>query len=110
MTTNHPRNGACGADGEAPQGQRNVEDGVRRHAGLKALPTDAGRPDKVGHLQASRQKFDDALRSMERFIMNLDPSRVHVLRDWPPGRRRRRAAGRIPAPSLAGLQLGGADR
>jgi hypothetical protein len=44
---------------------------------------------------------------MERFIMNLDPSRVHVLRDWLRAADADGPTGRISAPSLAGLQLVG---
>jgi hypothetical protein len=42
---------------------------------------------------------------MERFIMNLDPWRVHVLRDWLRAVDADGPPDRIPAPPLKGLQL-----
>jgi len=38
--------------------------------------------EKLAAVQNARQKFNNALRGMERFIMNLDPARAQVLRDW----------------------------
>ncbi len=37
---------------------------------------------KLAGFPAARQGFDEALRGMERFLMNLDACRVQVFRDW----------------------------
>jgi hypothetical protein len=38
--------------------------------------------DRLAGFRAARQGFDDALQGMERFMLNLDPGRGQVLRDW----------------------------
>ena len=62
-------------------------------------------PGRLADVQKARRQFDDALRGMERFLMNLDPGRVQVLRDW---LRSADADGRpdpLSAPSLEGWPL-----
>jgi hypothetical protein len=37
---------------------------------------------RLAGFRAARQEYDEALRGMERFLMNLDAGRVQVFRDW----------------------------
>ena len=61
--------------------------------------------EKLAEIQNARHKFDNALRGMERFIMNLDPSRVQVLRDWLRAVDADGKPDRIAAPPLEGWPL-----
>ena len=38
--------------------------------------------DRVADFNSAREDFDDAVQGMERFLMNLDPTRGQALRDW----------------------------
>ena len=38
--------------------------------------------DRVADFKSARQDFDGAVQGMERFLMNLDPTRGQTLRDW----------------------------
>lgn len=38
--------------------------------------------DRVTDFKNARREFDGAVQGMERFLMNLDPSRGQTLRDW----------------------------
>ena len=38
--------------------------------------------ERLAGFRAARQSFRDAFQGMERFLLNLDPGRVQVLRDW----------------------------
>src|SRR5437588_2134133 len=61
--------------------------------------------EKLAGVQGARRTFDDVLRAMERFIMNLDPGRGQALRDW---LRSADADGRpdaISGPALEGRPL-----
>jgi hypothetical protein len=38
--------------------------------------------ERLAAFRAARQGFHDAVQGMERFMLNLDPGRVQVLRNW----------------------------
>ena len=61
--------------------------------------------DRVSDAQDARGRFNDALRAMERFVMNLDPARVQGLRDWLRDADADVRPDRLPAPPLKGLAL-----
>jgi hypothetical protein len=64
--------------------------------------------EKLAGVQGARKKFDEVLRAMERFIMNLDPGRGQALRDWLRFADADGRADALPAPPLDGWPL--ADR
>lgn len=61
--------------------------------------------EKLADVQNARQKFNNALRGMERFIMNLDPARAQTLRDWLRTVDADGRPDRLAAPSLEGWPL-----
>ena len=61
--------------------------------------------ERLADVQKARREFNDALRGMERFIVNLDPARAQVLRDWLRAVDADGRPDRISAPSLEGLPL-----
>ena len=61
--------------------------------------------EKLAEVQHARRRFDDAIRGMERFIMNLDPGRAQGLRDWLRTVDADGRPDRLSPPSLEGLPL-----
>jgi hypothetical protein len=57
------------------------------------------------NLQAARERFDEVVRDMERFILNLDPSRAQVLRDWLRSLAGDQQSAGVSGPSLEGWPL-----
>jgi hypothetical protein len=57
------------------------------------------------NFQAARERFDEAVRAMEQFILNLDPGRGQALRDWLRSLAGDRQSAGAPGPSLEGWPL-----
>jgi hypothetical protein len=64
--------------------------------------------DQVSALRTAREAFDGAVRALEEFSLNLDPTRAQTLREWLRTLAGDGRATRASAPSLKGWPL--ADR
>jgi hypothetical protein len=61
--------------------------------------------DRVSDFKSARQEFDGAVQGMERFLMNLDPTRGQTLRDWLRSVSVDAASGRSSIPEMKGWPL-----
>jgi hypothetical protein len=61
--------------------------------------------DRVADFKNARREFDGAVQGMERFLMNLDPSRGQTLRDWLRSVSVDARSGRSSVPEMEGWPL-----
>ena len=61
--------------------------------------------DRVADFKSARAGFDDAVQGMERFLMNLDPTRGQALRDWLRSVSIDAGSGRTSVPEMDGWPL-----
>ena len=61
--------------------------------------------DRVADFKSARKEFDGAVQGMERFLMNLDPTRGQTLRDWLRSVSVDAKSGRSSAPEMDGWPL-----
>jgi hypothetical protein len=61
--------------------------------------------DRVAEFKTAQRDFQGAVQGMERFLMNLDPTRGQTLRDWLRSVSVDARSGRSSAPEMEGWPL-----